>query len=175
MRSSICQYIFDGLDPTEVFGEKFYINEISMIVLEAMFEIGFLRHELFADSYVNLTKGQPCMFNQKETVKLARVLSEIAEQIKETKEYQIIFRIDNKHYTVLKDEHMQWITVNELEEFIDFINCSGGFFMTNTGNIEKEYEFAGYCPVTKNKSWKPEITKQTNSIQREKTKELEVD
>ena len=145
-----------------------------MVVLAAMFEIGLLQHELFADSYVNLTKGQPCSFNQKEAVKLARVLSETAEKIKETKEYQIKFRIDNKHYTVLKGEHMQWITVDELEEFIDFINCSGGFSMTNTGSIEKEYDFAGYCPITKNKSWKPEITKQTNTIQRAKTKEFEV-
>ena len=146
-----------------------------MTVLKMMFEIGLLEHELFSDSFVSLTKGNPCLFNHQDAIKLARILSETAEKIKETNKYQVKYRCENDHFTILKEEYMYWIAIKELNDFIDFINCSGGFSLVNSGNIVKDYEFAGYCSVTKNKSWKPEITKQTNTIQREKTKELILD
>ena len=175
MRSSLCRYIFKGLDPTEVFGDIYYTNETSMIVLKAMFEIGFIEHKIYSNDHVNLTKGTPCLFQHEDTIKIARILSEVAEEIKQKKHSNMKYRPDADHFTTVENEQMHWIAETELYELVEFLNCSGGFEFTNTGSMAKAISSLGYCPVTKNVSWKPEATKQTNTIQRESTKELVVD
>ena len=167
MRSSLCRYIFKGLDPTEVFGDIYYTNETSMIVLKAMFEIGFIEHKIYSNDHVNLTKGTPCLLQHEDTIKIARILSEVAEEIKQNKYSNMNYRSDNGHFTTVENEQMHWITETELYELVEFLNCSGGFEFTNTGSMAKVTSFLGYCPVTKNVSWKPEVTKKTKTIELE--------